>query len=71
MIMNLSSEEVTLIEEFRKKQEWLRGFGSGIDAACRKIVNIAEQRAGGSGDLNNTDRLFLDAIRHIDPDKGY
>ena len=69
--INLTVEEARVVEAHREKAKWLAGFNAGIDAACRAIINLAEQGCGGTGALDERDRMILAALRRIDPEKGY
>lgn len=48
-----------------------RAYGLGLEAAAQKVEQWARMGAGGAGILDEGSKNLADAIRRIDPDKGY
>jgi hypothetical protein len=57
----LTSEELVLIRRRRARQSFELGFYAGLSAAEQKLLSLADECAGGSGEGSTADTFRLAA----------
>jgi hypothetical protein len=66
---DLTPDEVKVITEFRKRNEFYRGFYAGVQASMNRVINLAEEGCGGAGIVSETDRVIIESLSKLEPPK--